>query len=126
MSEGVGVEQTPDIETLAARLFLADPDRVEPGPWLSMAEVHQRPYRVMAQAASDVFAPVLDAAVREARAAAWDEGYERRAAELSMHIRNYLTEYTDISTPGLHATALTHGLLAARTFTPTDTESESA
>ncbi len=42
-------------EALAVRLFLADPDRPEPGPWVSMRESLQRPYISMAQAALDYF-----------------------------------------------------------------------
>lgn len=66
MSGRVGAEQTPDIEAVAARLFLADPTRPGPGPWMSLHESGQLPYLSMAQAALDTLAPVLAAAVREA------------------------------------------------------------
>lgn len=66
MSEGrMTAEQTPDIEAaLDAALSLIGPDHVTP-----MGK------RVIRQA----LAPVLAAAVREARAAAWDEGHRLTA-----------------------------------------------
>src|SRR5690348_7495212 len=77
----MSAEQTPDIETLAPLVRLADEWAAE-GDEMSHWFASQVLYNAIDEA-RQALAPVLAAAVRDAEQRAWDEGYDARGIDIS-------------------------------------------